>query len=140
MDHLVANDRMGLSTVLRKKVNEQVKVVVRKYEDSKISEATMPKLLLPLLLLLAFAGMSLAQSTSRVENELTGLVKQLTDAQTAYDAKALDKLFTADYIEISPAGEFDPRVKVLGFYTPEAKAAAGNVTTSVEIAEPSVRN
>ena len=55
------------------------------------------------------------------DQELTALVKQMAEAQTKFDAATLDKIYTADFIEISPAGEVDPRDKVLGFYKPEAK-------------------
>lgn len=61
-----------------------------------------------------------AQTKDREETTIINLVKQMIEAQLKYDAPALDKIFTADYIEISPLGEFDPRDKVLGFYTPEA--------------------
>ena len=61
-------------------------------------------------------------------------------AQTEYDAKTLDNILTADYIEISPLGEFDPREKVLGFYNAEAKAAAVGMTAKVEATEHSIRS
>jgi uncharacterized protein (TIGR02246 family) len=80
-----------------------------------------------------------AQVNSKDESSLKGLVKQLTTAQLAYDAPALDKIFTADYIEISPLGEFDPRDKVLGFYAPEEKAKTGNISGSVDAVEYSIR-
>ena len=77
-----------------------------------------------LLLILSFSfGAAAAQNQSdwnKDERELTALVKKMTDAQINYDAAALDQIFAADYIEISPVGEFDPRQKVLGFYSPEA--------------------
>ncbi len=57
----------------------------------------------------------------------------------AYNAAALDKILTSDYIEVSPAGEFDPRAKVLGFYTPKAKADAGSISTSLEVTDYSIR-
>ena len=57
------------------------------------------------------------------EQELTALVKQMAEAQTKFDASTLDKIYTSDFIEISPIGEVDPRNKVLGFYKPEAKPA-----------------
>ncbi|MEP6945653.1 MAG: nuclear transport factor 2 family protein [Acidobacteriota bacterium] len=68
------------------------------------------------------------------------MVNQMVNAQTEYDAKALDAILTADYIEISPLGEFDPREKVLGFYTPEAKSAAAAVNASAEATEHSIRD
>ena len=80
-----------------------------------------------------------SQSSSKDETALKALLKQMTDAQTAYDAAAMDRIFASDYIEISPAGEFDPREKVLGFYTPKAKAEAGSVTPSLEVSEYSFR-
>lgn len=70
---------------------------------------------------------------------LKNLVGKLTAAQTGFDAAALDKIFTADYIEISPAGEFDSREKVLGFYKPENKPPAGTMTATVEAGEFSIR-
>lgn len=65
-------------------------------------------------------GSTAAFAQTKDETAVIGLVKQMTEAQIKYDAAALDKIFTADYIEISPRGEFDPREKVLGFYAPEA--------------------
>ena len=76
---------------------------------------------------------------SKEEDALKSLVKQLTDAQQNYDAAALDKIFTADYIEISPAGEFDPREKVLGFYKPELKPPADKMTATTEATDFSIR-
>lgn len=91
------------------------------------------------MILTASATLTFGQSSSKDEQVLKDLIKQLTDAQIAYDAPTLDKILTADYIEISPLGEFDPREKVLGFYTPQAKADAGKASTSIEIAETSIR-
>lgn len=76
---------------------------------------------------------------SKEDESLKSLVKQMTDAQQNYDAAALDKIFTEDYIEISPAGEFDPRAKVLGFYKPELKPPADKMTASVETTDHSIR-
>ena len=73
------------------------------------------------------------------EDALKSLVKQFTDAQQNYDATTLDKIFTADYIEISPAGEFDPREKVLGFYKPELKPPADKMTATTEATDFSIR-
>ena len=58
---------------------------------------------------------------SKDERELTALVKQMTEAQSKFDAATLDKIYTSDFIEISPLGEVDPRDKTIGFYKPEAK-------------------
>ena len=65
-------------------------------------------------------------------------MKRVAEAQLAYDAETLNAVFTPDYIEISPAGEFDPRDKVLGFYKPESKPAVGPVM-SVGLSEHSIR-
>jgi uncharacterized protein (TIGR02246 family) len=73
------------------------------------------------------------------EAALKSLVDQMTTAQADYDPATLDRLFTADYIEISPAGEFDPRAKVLTFYTSEWKAKNNGMTISIEESYPSIR-
>jgi len=74
----------------------------------------------PLIFTLVFIlGSTAALAQTKDETAVIALVKQLTDAQIKYDAAALDRIFTPDYIEISPKGEFDPREKVLGFYRPE---------------------
>ena len=83
---------------------------------------------------------SVSQAQSKDDHALKAIGSQMVTAQTEYDAKTIDSILTADYIEISPVGEFDPREKVLGFYSPEAKAAAAKVKTSVEAAEHSIRN
>lgn len=90
------------------------------------------------IFILILSGFVFAQSKD--DESLKALVKQMTDAQSAYDAATLDKIFTADYIEISPAGEFDPREKVLGFYKPELKPPAGKMSATTKLAEFSIRN
>ena len=95
--------------------------------------------LLSFAILTASAIFVAAQANAKDETALKQLVDRLTTAQTEYDAAALDKLFTADYIEISPAGEFDPRAKVLTFYTPDAKAKMAGATVSVDETFPSIR-
>ena len=39
----------------------------------------------------------------------------------------MEQVLAPEYVEISPLGEVDPRAKVLGFYAPDKKAAAGTV-------------
>jgi uncharacterized protein (TIGR02246 family) len=90
------------------------------------------------ILILILSGFAFAQSKD--DESLKSLVKQMTDAQSAYDAAALDKIFTSDYIEISPVGEFDPREKVLGFYKPELKPPADKMSATTELTEFSIRN
>src|SRR5262245_3346185 len=94
------------------------------------------------------ANVVLAQNDDTVV--LQSLVKQMVDAQSAYDPARLEKLTTdyytarveklttADYIEISPVVEFDPREKMLGFYKPELKPT--NMEVKNEVDEFSVRN
>jgi uncharacterized protein (TIGR02246 family) len=73
------------------------------------------------------------------EQELTALVKQMAEAQAKFDPATLDKIYTSDFIEISPLGEVDPRDKVLGFYKPEAKPPA-DVTPTMTSDEFLIRN
>lgn len=81
-----------------------------------------------------------ARSQSKIEETLQNLVRQMTDAQMAYDAAALDKLFAADYVEISPVGELDDRQKVLGFYQPGSKPPAGSPVPKLSITETTTRS
>ena len=80
-----------------------------------------------------------AFAQSKETDALKSLVKQMTDAQQNYDAPALDKILTADYIEISPVGEFDPREKVLGFYKPESKPPTDKMSATTETTDFSIR-
>lgn len=95
----------------------------------------MKHLLIVLALLFSFTPAS-AQTVSKDHAELTEVVTQLANAQMAFDAAALDRILTADYIEISPAGEFDPRAKVLGFYKPELKPPT---MPAMDLSEMSIR-
>ncbi len=65
-------------------------------------------------------------------NAAKALIDRMTTAQAAYDPKTLDAIFTSDFIEISPAGEFDPRAKVLDFYKPENAAKAVSISVTVD--------
>ena len=76
---------------------------------------------------------------SKEDAALKSLVKQMTDAQTNFSPDALDKILTADYIEISPLGEFDTRDKVLGFYKPELKPPADKMSATTEATDFSIR-
>ena len=86
-----------------------------------------------------FLTSSFAFAQTKDEDALKSLVKQMTEAQQNYQPDVLDKIFTPDYIEISPAGEFDPREKVLGFYKPELKPPAEKMTATVEATDFSIR-
>jgi hypothetical protein len=90
-------------------------------------------------LLLAFATVAWAQTSSKDDAELGALVRQMATYQVTFDPAGLDKIFTSDYIEISPAGEFDPREKVLGFYKAENKPGTSAIP-AIEVSELSIRN
>jgi ketosteroid isomerase-like protein len=90
------------------------------------------------IITLALGIQAMAQTAD--DAAFRALIKQMTDAQIAYEPGVLDKIYTADYIEISPAGEFDPRDKVLGFYKPESRPDPAKVSVSVDASEFSVRN
>lgn len=75
---------------------------------------------------------------SKDEPELMALVRQMTEAQTKFDAATLAKIYTSDFIEISPVGEVDPREKTIGFYKPEAKPP-GDLNVSVTVDEFLIR-
>ena len=98
------------------------------------------KLLISLAVILFLTTVIFAQAENKDEQTFRPIIRQMTTAQLAYDTATLDKLLTADYIEISPLGEFDPRDKVLSFYTPKAKAEAGNMSGAVEIGDLNVRS
>ena len=71
----------------------------------------------------------------KVEEEINTLLRQFTEAQKNYDAAKLDEILAADYVEISPAGEVDPRAKVLSFYAPEKKKERGGELVSYGLDE-----
>lgn len=71
----------------------------------------------------------------KVEEEINTLLRRFTAAQKNYDAGVLDEILAPDYVEISPAGEVDPRAKVLGFYAPEKKSARQGELVSYELDE-----
>lgn len=85
------------------------------------------------ILALFLTSTYVVQSQSKDETAIRAAIDAMTTAQAAYDAAALDRLFTSDYIEISPVGEFDPRAEVLTFYTPAEKDKAAGV--NVDVAE-----
>lgn len=87
---------------------------------------------LVLLSLFALFISATASSAQTESNAAKALIDRMTTAQAAYDPKTLDAIFTADFIEISPAGEFDPRAKVLDFYKPENAAKAAGISVTVD--------
>jgi uncharacterized protein (TIGR02246 family) len=92
------------------------------------------------IFILLLSSVSILAQKSKDDKSLKNLVKQMTEAQTNYQPDALDKIFTADYIEISPVGEFDSREKVLAFYKPEMKPPAAKMSATVEATDFSIRN
>ena len=94
-------------------------------------------LLFAFLLLSGFANTAVAQST---DVKLKSLVRNMLDAQIGYDVAALDKIYTADYAEISPVGEYDDREKAIGFYKPEATPNRDKIKRVVEADEFAIRD
>ena len=77
--------------------------------------------------LLVAAVVSPVQAQQPVEAQAGAALQALVTAQETFDVAKLDQVLAPDYIEISPLGEVDPRAKVLGFYAPDKKPAAGTV-------------
>jgi len=90
-------------------------------------------------LILCFT-MTSSFAQSKEDETLKSLINKMTDAQINYKPEILDKIFTMDFIEISPLGEFDSREKVLSFYKPELKPPANKISTKVEATDFSIRN
>jgi len=57
-----------------------------------------------------------AFSQSKPEPDIISVAVQAVTAQENYDPATLEKIYAADYIEISPKGEIDMRDKAIGFY------------------------
>jgi len=74
-----------------------------------------------------------SEQTPRPQAFIEVLLRTMLDAQVTFDAKQLDELFAPDYVEISPAGEVDPRDKVLSFYTPDKKPASAPIAALDEL-------
>jgi ketosteroid isomerase-like protein len=90
-------------------------------------------------IVIGILAVNLFAQSGKDQAEVEGVIRSFVLAQTNYDQKALDALFTSDYIEISPLGEFDPRNKVLGFYKPELKPEPAKMSASVDVSELSIR-
>ncbi|NGZ84638.1 nuclear transport factor 2 family protein [Duganella aceris] len=75
-----------------------------------------------LLLIMVVAVASAAvQAEESPQQALLQLVQSYSDAQIGFEPQKIDAVVTRDFIEVSPAGEVDPREKVLGFYEPSRK-------------------
>ena len=90
------------------------------------------------ILLGVIAAIATTQASTSAERAAVAVVQQLADAQRTFDQAALDRLLTADYVEVSPVGDVDERAKVIGFYSADAKAKSPEVS-SIVIDEPRVR-
>jgi len=88
-----------------------------------------------LMLLVIVQTQAAPRADFKFKAEILGLVRQLAEAQKNYDAAKMDAILAADYVEISPAGEVDPRAKVLAFYAPEKKSARQGELVSYELDE-----
>lgn len=92
------------------------------------------------LLFLLFAAFAIqAQKIDKNEEALRKVINQMTGAQAAYDSATLDRIYTADFIEISPVGEYDPREKVLSFYNAAEKAKSSGININIEEKYRSIR-
>lgn len=89
---------------------------------------------------LVLAASAFGQKVSPEETAIKRTVQRLIAAQTAFDQKELEAVLAPDFVEISPRGDVDDRAKVIGFYSPEAKAKSGTAPIVVDISEESVRN
>lgn len=73
------------------------------------------------------------------KEDITALLQQVYQARKNSDAEKLNQLLALDYVEISPAGNFEAREKVLEFYFAEQKNTQNNEFISYELNEPAVR-
>ena len=96
----------------------------------------MRTLLSLVVIILSWGGMSMAYAGSKeTESRLLHLVNQHVDAQTQFDSDTLTSITDESYMEVSPAGEVDPRAKMLEFYAPEHKRPGPDVAFE----EPKIR-
>lgn len=85
-----------------------------------------------LVLALLLGGATLEQAP-RAGAYIEVLLQTFVEAQRTFDVAQLDDIFAPDYVEISSAGEVDPRAKVLGFYAPDKKVSDVPLATLDEI-------
>lgn len=83
---------------------------------------------------------SAAFSQSRTDDEIISVAKKAALAQQDYDTITLEKLYSPDYIEISPKGEIDMRDKAIGFYRVDDVEKAKATTPKYILDEFKVRN
>ena len=73
------------------------------------------------------------------EQTLEAMVSRYATAISDFDQTGLEKLFAADYIEVSPVGEVDERSKTISFYDAKAKTAAAGRAPRISYSEPITR-
>lgn len=91
-------------------------------------------LLAGLLLGAASYGVPAIAATAADVTAVEDLVRRFTAAQAQHDATVLRDLTSAQYVEISPLGDVDPREKMLGFYT----KGADFTPPAIAVDEPTV--
>ncbi len=99
--------------------------------------------IISLLMMMTGVVSSAAQTKAkqnRDEQKLKNLVKQATDAQANFDTATLEKIYSADYVEISPIGEVDSREKAIGFYQSRTNKGGSERKTIAEADEFSIRS
>ncbi|HLM61897.1 MAG TPA: nuclear transport factor 2 family protein [Pyrinomonadaceae bacterium] len=109
-------------------------------KKSRISRLLLTSLI-AFLLLTGTPGIQ-AQNRNKQDSDkqaLTELFKQMVNAQTNFDTSTLEKIYAPDFIEISPAGEVDPREETIGFYKPEANPDRDKMKAIVTSDEFSIR-
>jgi ketosteroid isomerase-like protein len=92
-----------------------------------------------LSVLVVLCSMS-AFAQNKQNEEVIAIIKQAVAAQENYDPATLEKIYAADYIEISPKGEIDVRDKAIGFYKVEDVEKAKAKTPKYILDEFKVRH
>ncbi len=69
--------------------------------------------LISMTMVAMFATANLQAQTPRPQVFIEVLLTAFVEAQRTFDVRQLDDVLAPDYVEISPAGEVDPRDKVL---------------------------
>jgi uncharacterized protein (TIGR02246 family) len=81
-----------------------------------------------------------AQGQGKDDQVLIALVRQMIEAQAKFDGATLEKLYSSDYLEISPIGDVDERAKAIGFYAPLANGSGPALSPTVTTDEFRVRS
>lgn len=65
--------------------------------------------------------------------KVTKLTGKFLEAQRSFDLPTIAALTAENYVEVSPAGELDSREKMLGFYAPDKKTPAPQLSVEHEL-------